>query len=230
LTNALAIDTTSEFLSLALLKDDRPVASHYAQCGVKATQWVFREIDTLLGGAGLAPEALDALLVAVGPGSFTGTRIGMAVAQTFAQVLERPVIGIDTLSLLAAQTEPPAPASRDARFHALLHCARDEVYYAPFAWHEGLPERLDEIALTTFDRLAAIVGEAPVTLRRFDPGSAMGEAVVSRLRQLPLRYPFPDGLLLLELGLAAFRARPGGPFPPPRPIYLKSEAFRKWRP
>ena len=224
--HALAIDTTSEYLSLALLKEGRPVASHYALCGVKATQLIFREIDTLLAGAALRPRDLDGILVAVGPGSFTGTRIGMAVAQTFAQVLERPVIGIDTLHLLAAQSEPRP----NERFHALLNCARDEVYHAPFVWREGLPEAQGPIGITTFDRLEELCGAAPVVLRRFEPALPEGETPLARLRRMPLRHPFPDGLLLLELGLARFRALHGGPYPFPEPIYLKSEAFRRWRP
>jgi tRNA threonylcarbamoyladenosine biosynthesis protein TsaB len=223
LTHALAIDTTSEYLSLALLKAGRPVASHYAQCGVRATRLVFAEIDLLLSGAEMKPAELDLILAAVGPGSFTGTRIGLAVARTFGQVLQRPVIGVDTLHLLAAQSEP----RYGTVFHALLNCARDEVYHAPFQWREGLPEALAPIGITSFDRLEALVGEAPVVLRRFEPVEAKGESL-SRLNHMPLRHPFPDGLLLLELGLARFRARPRGPFPPPEPIYLKSEAFRGW--
>jgi tRNA threonylcarbamoyl adenosine modification protein YeaZ len=225
MTHALAIDTTSDYLSLALLKADQPVGSHYALCGVEAAKRIFAEIDALLVGAELAPRDLDLLVVAVGPGSFTGTRIGLAVARTFGQVLNRPVIGVNTLQLIAAQTEP----GRDPVFHALLHCARDEVYHAPFRWSEGGPEPLGAIGMATFAELPALVGEAPVVLRRFDPNAKDGADAMARLRHLPLRHPFPDGLLLLEQGLARFRSRPGGPFPPADPIYLKSEAFRKWK-
>jgi tRNA threonylcarbamoyladenosine biosynthesis protein TsaB len=225
-THALAIDTTSDYLSLALLKADQPVGSHYALCGVLAAKRIFAEIEALLAGAELAPRDLNLIVAAVGPGSFTGTRIGLAVAQTFGQVLDCPVIGVDTLQLLAAQTEP----GRDAVFHALLHCAREEVYHAPFRWSECGPERTGEIGLTVFPELPALVGESPVVLRRFDPASTQGEEIVATLRQMPLRHPFPDGLILLEQGLLRFRARPAGPFPPPEPIYLKPEAFRKWRP
>ena len=202
------------------------MGSHYALCGVQAAKRIFAEIDALLAGAELAPRDLNLIVAALGPGSFTGTRIGLALAQTFAQVLDCPLIGVDTLQLLAAQTEP----GRDAVFHALLHCARDEVYHAPFRWSESAPERTGDIGLTVFAELPAIVGEAPVVLRRFDPASTQGEDIAATLRHLPLRHPFPDGLLLLERGLTRFRATPAGPFPPPRPIYLKSEAFRKWRP
>jgi tRNA threonylcarbamoyl adenosine modification protein YeaZ len=228
--HALAIDTTSDYLSLALLKADQPVGSHYALCGVQAAKRIFAEIETLLAGAELTAAELDLIVAAVGPGSFTGTRIGLAVAQTFAHVLARPIVGVDTLQLIAAQTEPGGERGREPVFHALLHCARDEVYHAPFRWAESGPERTGEIGLTVFSELPAIVGEAAVVLRRFDPSSTQGEEVIARLRHAPLRHPFPDGLLLLEQGMLRFRAKPAGPFPPPQPIYLKSEAFRKWRP
>lgn len=222
--HALAIDTTSDYLSLAVLKGGRPAGSRYLPCGVKATQIVIQEIDGLLTGAGLTAHDLELIVVAVGPGSFTGTRIGMAAAATFGQVLARPVIGVDTLQLLAAQTEPAA----DVTFHALLNCARDEVYHAAYRWN-GVPVALGPIAMTTFGELHRVVGEAPVVARRFDPAPANGEDPLSRFDPMPLRRPHPDAELLLELGLARYREHPAGPFPLPQPIYLKSEAFRKWR-
>jgi len=74
------------------------------------------------------------------------------------------------------------------------------------------------------------VGEAPVVLRRFEPADPRHDAAVARLNPLPLRHPFPDGLLLLREGLALYHDNPAGPFPPVEPIYLKSEAFRRWKP
>jgi tRNA threonylcarbamoyl adenosine modification protein YeaZ len=225
-THALAIDTTSEFLSLAVLEAGRPVANHYALAGTRMNRSVLLVIEELLAGAGLTPEALDLLIVARGPGSFTGTRIGLAVAKSFAQVHRRPLIGLDTLHLLAAQSEPV----EGRPFHALLNCARDELYHAPFGWREGRLESQGAIGMTTFAALPKVIGEAPVVLRRFEPADPAHEEAAGRLNRLPLRCPFPDGLLLLREGLALYEANPGGPFPAAEPIYLKSEAFRKWKP
>jgi len=226
MTHALAIDTTSAYLSLALVRDDEPVGSHYALCGPDMNRTILEQIDVLLRGAELSARDLDVLFVAVGPGSFIGTRIGMAVALSFAQVTGRPVLGVDALHVLAAQVEPTAVTGR---FHALLNCVRDEVYHAPFAWRDGVPQALEPIAMRRLEDLTPIVGEEPVVLRRFEPRHERLDEAFSRFRRLPLRYPFPDGLCLLRVGLPRYEANPAGPFEKVEPIYLKSEAFRKWK-
>ncbi|MBI4084032.1 MAG: tRNA (adenosine(37)-N6)-threonylcarbamoyltransferase complex dimerization subunit type 1 TsaB [Candidatus Lambdaproteobacteria bacterium] len=230
MTNALALDTTSDMLSLALLKAGRPAASHYAPCGTRTAQVALEVIDGLLRSAGLELGRLDVLVVARGPGSFTGTRIGLAIALTLGQVTGRPVIGVDSLHVLAAQTGPADPRT----FHVVLNCVRDEAYHAPFRWEGGRLRCLAPIALDRLESIAAQVGAAPVVVRRFEPVARGGEgrggeALLAALTPMALRHPQPDGLRLLAVGLPLYLERPGGPFPRVEPIYLKSEAFRTWQ-
>ena len=245
--NALAIDTASDMLSLALLKGGAPAGEVYESMGRRTTQEILPRIDALLRDAGIAAPELNLLLVARGPGSFTGTRIGMAVALTFAQVLGLPLLGVDTLSVLAAQGDPARGVlARGGPFHVLLNCARDEVYHARFRW-EGGPVMEGEIALAALETVARMIGDAPVVLRRFgsppgtragggvgfgggDPATKASEAAFAALNRLPLRHPRPDGPRLLAVGLPRFLENPAGPWPPVEPIYLKSEAFRTWKP
>lgn len=224
--NVLAIDTTSDYLSLALLRAGAPSGDCYEFRGTAIARTILGEIETLLARAGLPPNDLDVLFVARGPGSFTGTRIGMSVALTLGQVFQRPVIGVDTLSILAAQTDP----ARRGPFHAVLNCARDEAYHASFRWRHGELDMLDEIRLTTVDLAVEEIGSAPAVVRRFDQARGPHAAALARLKRAPLLYPQPDGLRLLAVGMPIYLSRPGGPFQAPVPLYLKSEAFRTWQP
>lgn len=226
MTAAFAIDTTSEVLSLAAGREGEPPESLYTATGTAMTGTIFREIDRLLGRAGLTPPDLGLLVAARGPGSFTGTRIGLSIAGTFAQVLGVPLVGVDTLHLLAAQAEP----EEGATVHALLNCARDEVYHAAFTRREGVLQPLAPIAMTTFGGLEKVVGDSPVVLRRFAPAQPGHEAALGRLCHAPLSHPAPDAALLLREGLALWRRTAGGEPAPAEPIYVKSEAFRKWKP
>jgi len=222
------------------MKDGVPGDAPYEALGRRMAREILPRIDALLKGAGLKAGELDLLLVARGPGSFTGTRIGMGVAQTFAQVLDIPLLGVDTLTLLAAQTDPSA--SRP--FHVALNCARDEVYHARFRWRDGLPEMEGEIALRQLETLAPEIGGAPVMLRRFgrEDGRALGNGTAARpprdpdtearfaaLNQVSPCHPRPDGERLLAVGVPRFLARREGPWPPVVPLYLKPEAFRAWK-
>ena len=61
-------------------------------------------------------------------------------------------------------------------------------------------------------------------------GDPETEAAFAALKRLPLAHPNPDGERLLAVGLPLYLAGPGAGWPPVTPIYLKSEAFRTWRP
>lgn len=239
--NALAIDTTSDTLSLALLARGRPAGECHEDLGRRITQTILPRIDDLLQAAGLSPDELNAVLLGRGPGSFTGTRIGLAVGLTFAHITGCPAVGVESLRLLAAQ----ADAEEGQVFDVLLNCARDEVYHARVI-REGARNRLlDEIALTTIhalhERDAETFGEIPVVLRRFKVRAGRSDeatdAAFAALRAMPLRYAAPDAWRLMAEGLPDLPAdlltlSPDGMASPPRvePLYLKSEAFRTWKP
>jgi tRNA threonylcarbamoyladenosine biosynthesis protein TsaB len=229
--NALAIDTTSDVLSLALLREGRPAGALYARRGNAMARTLLTDIEALLSQAGLRPRDLGLLAVARGPGSFTGTRIGMSVALTMAQVHKAPLVGVDTLRILAGQTDP---AFR-GRFHVLLNCARDEVYHAPYRRNEdGRLEALAPVALAPLaEVVAGLLRERPgipAVIRRFDPAQENLAPLLERLPRVPLARDFPDGECLLDAALPLFHAHGAGGLPRVEPVYLKSEAFRTWRP
>ncbi len=230
MTNALAIDTTSDVLGLALLKDGRLAANHYKPTGKAMNRTILLVLEGLLAGAGLTLGALHLIVAARGPGSFTGTRIGLAVAKSIAMVQGCPLVGVDTLRLLAAQTEP----EQERPFHAALNCVRDEVYHASYRWGPNGLESLGDIALSTLAELPRVAGAAPVVLRRFAPEQPGHEQALAKLQPAPLAHPHPDGELLLGEGLRIHRSQGegsqgGGPPRPVEPIYLKPEAFRTWK-
>lgn len=232
--SALAIDTTSEVLSVGVLTNGHPIETVYETLGKEMNKVIIQRIDHLLAEAGLSPASLDFLVAARGPGSFTGTRIGLAVAQTFAHVHNLPLLGIDTLTLLASQVSP----NHQGRFHALLNAARDEVFHRAFEMQAGAPVPLGEITLTRFrdleEKMSRGYGKEygreyragePVILRRFPPLKENPE--INTLNLLTPLHPHPNAERLLLLGLKCFQR---GETPSAAPIYLKSEAFRKWKP
>ena len=188
MTHALAIDTTSQVLSLALMKDDRPVGQVYDSVGKTMNRSILTVIDGLLKEAQLTTEDLDVIIAARGPGSFTGTRIGLALARSFSQVRHLPLVGVDSLRLLAAQAAP----AHDGVIHAALNCIRDEVFHACYRWGAQGLEALGEIQLSTFAALGDIAADAPVVLRRFPPEQPGHQAALAALRPAVLNHPRPD--------------------------------------
>ncbi|QDV77748.1 tRNA (adenosine(37)-N6)-threonylcarbamoyltransferase complex dimerization subunit type 1 TsaB [Botrimarina mediterranea] len=96
-------------------------------------------IQSLLSELGWAPSELAAVAIAVGPGSFTGLRVGVTTAKTLAWAAGAAAIGVDTLDALAEATGPPQEPT--GRLWTLLDAQRGEMFVADFDAVEGAWER-----------------------------------------------------------------------------------------
>jgi tRNA threonylcarbamoyladenosine biosynthesis protein TsaB len=105
----LAFDTATDLATSALLEDGRVLGER-----VGIPRGVLEDVHALLRRAERTAEDLDALVVGTGPGSFTSTRIGLAVARGLALALDLPGAGVSTLAALAS-VEPGAFPIVDAR-------------------------------------------------------------------------------------------------------------------
>jgi tRNA threonylcarbamoyl adenosine modification protein YeaZ len=105
----LAFDTATSVATSALVDDGEVLGER-----VSRAQTLLEDVDALLRQGGAHPRDLDALAVGVGPGSFTGVRIGLAAARGLALSLDLPGAGISTLAALAAGAPGALPVI-DAR-------------------------------------------------------------------------------------------------------------------
>jgi tRNA threonylcarbamoyladenosine biosynthesis protein TsaB len=124
----LAVDTTTEACSVALQSGEEVIA-RFAEVGRAHAQQVLGMVDAVLAEAQCSLSMLDGLAAGVGPGSFTGVRISVAVAQGLAFGADLQVLPVSTLEALAWQVvqrgAPRALACLDARMR--------EVYWGCFA-------------------------------------------------------------------------------------------------
>ena len=105
----LAFDTATDRATSALVSDGEVLGERVSRAST-----VLEDIDALLRQAGARATDVDALAVGTGPGSFTGTRVGLAVARGLALALDVPAAGVSTLAALAAGA-PGASAVIDAK-------------------------------------------------------------------------------------------------------------------
>jgi tRNA threonylcarbamoyladenosine biosynthesis protein TsaB len=110
----LAFDTATDRATSALVADGEVLGERVSQAST-----VLEAIDALLRQAGAHATDLDRLVVGVGPGSFTSTRIGLAAARGLAFALDLPVAGVSTLAALAAGA-PGATPVIDAKRHEIF--------------------------------------------------------------------------------------------------------------
>lgn len=127
----LAFDTATSVATSALVRDGEVLGER-----VSTAVRVLEDVDALLRAAGVDPDALDALAVGVGPGSFTGVRMGLSVARGLALSLGLPVAGVSTLDALAAGA-PGAIALIDAKRRELFVRRGEEIVALPAAAFEA---------------------------------------------------------------------------------------------
>jgi tRNA threonylcarbamoyladenosine biosynthesis protein TsaB len=184
----LAFDTATDVATSALLDDDRILGERSSQ-----PRALLEAVDELLRDAGAAPSGLAALVVGTGPGSFTSTRIGLAVARGLSLALEVPVAGVSTLDALASARVGAFPVI-DAR--------RQEVFVpGPRA---VAPDDLDVEPETV------CVGSGAIRYRH--TLEAKGAVVP----------PDDDPIHLPHARLHAARARDFGPAEEVQPIYVRA--------
>jgi len=122
----LAIDTCGKRPGVALIADGRARESEPDEPGARA-EHVAEVVERLLREAGLGVAELSGLAVTIGPGSYTGVRVGLALVRGLSLVDALPVVGLGSLELLALSS----PGS-DGRYSALLVAASASVYTAVY--------------------------------------------------------------------------------------------------
>ena len=120
----LAIDTALDACSVAVVAGDRTVALSEAGDRGHAERLMAMIAETL-AAAGVSLAGIERIAVTVGPGSFTGTRIGIAAARALALANGTPTVGITTLAVHAAEARPAFP---DRPVLAVIAAGRGELY------------------------------------------------------------------------------------------------------
>lgn len=132
----LAIDCATKSIGLALLEEEDVCAEVYLNLGRHHTEILLPALDKLFLLAGRTTEDVDLLACTVGPGSFTGLRIGVSTVKGLALAMARPVVGISTLEALALNAIPCR-----GLICSMLDARKNQVYACLFRMGpDGLPE------------------------------------------------------------------------------------------
>lgn len=133
----LALETTEPLGSVAAWQDDRLVAELQLPEGQRSAASLVPGIGRLLTAIGWRPNQVDAVACCVGPGSFTGLRVGVTVAKTFAYCVQAAVIGVNTLEVIALgvprEMDPVAVAMDAQRGEAAAAVFRRDALGWPVA-------------------------------------------------------------------------------------------------
>ena len=125
MSNYLAIDTSSRYLTVLAVKDGKKVLRHNPDCAMQHSVTLMDEVQAALDEAGLTPAECDFFAAVTGPGSFTGIRIGIAAAKGFALGADKPLLSITSFGLIAYNVA-------DEDFYTVIDAAHSHYYVCGF--------------------------------------------------------------------------------------------------
>ncbi|WP_405880286.1 tRNA (adenosine(37)-N6)-threonylcarbamoyltransferase complex dimerization subunit type 1 TsaB [Streptomyces sp. NBC_01136] len=204
----LALDTATPAVTVALHDGTSVIASSSQVDARRHGELLLPAVDRVLAEAGLKLDAVTGIVVGVGPGPYTGLRVGLMTADTFGLALGVPVYGLCTLDGLAYATDVTDGTGIEGPFVVATDARRKEVYWARYA---DPRTRLSEPAVDRPAEIADTVAGLP----------AVGAGA--------LLYPdtFPDARAPEHVSaaalasLAAEKLAAGEELAAPRPLYLR---------
>ena len=226
----LSIDTSSQVSSVAVLSAERVAAEISMQGALTHSETLMPHIEMALRMARVEKSELEGIAVSIGPGSFTGLRIGLASAKMMAYALHIPLIAVPTLEALAHHY-----ICEGVRLVPMMDAQKGNVYAQEFVWRmDGDALKLQEIRPLAILPLTEVIAglenaEQPVILL----GDAMQKkttlALPANVRLAPIHARMPRAACV---GLAALTRLARGEMDDPvtaAPLYLRrSEAEVLW--
>jgi tRNA threonylcarbamoyl adenosine modification protein YeaZ len=220
----LAIDTSTDTASLALVQDENVLAELTWHSGQNHTTQLLPNLNYLFDLTGMTAKSLTSIVVAQGPGSFNGLRVGISTAKGLAFSLGIPIVGVNSLEVAAYQY-----ADTDLPVCAIFNAGRNEVAAAVYQKKDGNWQQLVKEHLTTIEQLCTMINEK--TLFCGDYMSSIAVQITALLKQKAVIPPLTVNLrrasFLAELGRQRLNA---GNMDNPatlQPIYLRHPPITK---
>lgn len=152
----LAIESSGDCCSVALSIDGSTTQRQADTQGQQHSRLLLPMQAQVLSEAGLAITELDLICCAIGPGSFTGVRVATALTQGLAFAADLPVAGVSTLASMAYGLRYQTHTGHAEQALVLLDARMNEVYWAYYSLTTGLPEPIEDAALSKPDALPAL--------------------------------------------------------------------------
>lgn len=211
----LGIDTTTKFLCLGLYVGGK-FYEYNLETGRSLSVLLVPTIQRVITAAGLKIADIDYFACGLGPGSFTGMRIGLATIKGLSVVRNKPVVGVSTLDILAENV-----LVNNNLIVPAIDARRGLIYCSSYKRERGLLKRKSEYLLLNLDEFVKKFASKPIVIG--DAAALYGDKILARIKGasiLDKDYWFPKAHNLIKLALAKIKSRQFSSAQTIKPIYL----------
>ncbi|MCL5036511.1 MAG: tRNA (adenosine(37)-N6)-threonylcarbamoyltransferase complex dimerization subunit type 1 TsaB [Chloroflexi bacterium] len=148
----IGLDTSGDNCSVAFVRDGLVLNSATKNAPGNQLLYLVPLINDLMEKTSLSRSGYTGVGVTTGPGSYTGLRLGLATAKTLAQVLDVPVVGLNTLDIIA-KNAPPG----NGCIIPVMDARKKEFFFAAYIYESGKIERISNYNIGGIDKLASFI-------------------------------------------------------------------------
>jgi len=220
----IAIDTSTDTASLALVQDGEVLAELTWRCGQNHTTQLLPHLSHLLNQAKIGLQSAGGIIVARGPGSYNGLRVGVSTAKGLAFSLGIPIVGVSTLEVEAYQH-----AERGLPICPIFNAGRGEIATAMYQRKDNKWHQLTAEQITTVDALCSQITSKTLFCGEFVPfiAARLSEQLKEKAVMLSPAAGLRRASFLAELGLKRLKAGDGDNPATLQPLYLRGPAITK---
>ncbi|MDQ3952103.1 MAG: tRNA (adenosine(37)-N6)-threonylcarbamoyltransferase complex dimerization subunit type 1 TsaB [Actinomycetota bacterium] len=221
----LGIECSTPQASVAIGSEQGVVASALVSRGATHNEFLLPAIRFCLDETGLGYRNLGGIAVSLGPGLFSGMRVGVATAKALAQTLSVPVVGMASLDLVAYEVRHTSKT-----ICAVLDARRNEVFYAFYRPSPGGIQRMTEYRIEQPGRLAIGIASRPEEVLLVGNGALLYKELFESagpvVEVAGMNQAFPNAASLVELALPRLYREDFDSLYELRPLYLRKSAKR----
>ena len=198
----LAIDTTTKFLCLGVY-DNNKIYEYNLEVGRKLSSLVTLTIGRVLDASGLEAKDIDYFACGLGPGSFTGVRVGLATIKGMCWALKRPLIGISSLDILARNVSLDR-----GRVMPIIDAKRNLIYCSAYEIKDGKMKRISPYMLLNLEGLLKRIKKNTLVLG--DALSLYQEDILRQVKGVAILgsdYWYPKAHNIISLALERIKAK-----------------------
>lgn len=218
--NILAIDTSTSYLSLAVVRNEEIVAYRNEDLNRQMSNLIISRISRILKQAGMEYSQIDGYIVGLGPGSFTSLRVGLSTVKGLAFTENKPVVGIPSLDAIARsikKSDHPVCVVADAR--------RSLVYTGCYTVSPDKLTRTSEYLLTDIN---TFLDQLPAPAVFIGDGAAVYEKEIKKSKKAvelitDPKHVFPQARYLIGEGVRRFKSGKAESLSTLVPLYLYRE-------